>query len=170
MNAKLEEFFLGEIQLKEYWYLFIELLAGHHLFKRTSFMPTVECDPGDYGILKIILDEASPIEREKFILNRDMFCTCRLALKNHGVFPEQRFFGQTFYAAIVRFGYWLLNSGHADPFKSGYYIQLCMRKEFHYIMRDRPGLFVLCFPACVPRLKRSNWLPVDLFRLLASYL
>lgn len=35
---------------------------------------------------------------------------------------------------------------------------------------DRPILFVLCLSACMPRLKRGIWLPVDLIRLLVTYL
>lgn len=37
-------------------------------------------------------------------------------------------------------------------------------------LHDRSALFILCLPACVERIKKDNWLPVELFQLLASYL
>lgn len=43
-------------------------------------------------------------------------------------------------------------------------------EEAMELILDRPILLVLCLPVCVPRLKRNNWLPVDLLRYLATFL
>lgn len=126
-------------------------------------------------ILEVILAEVTPIEGRRLVLREraesDGEELCVVDFESPYDRQEVRTcLGKTLYAAVICFGYWLLKRDPTLNSLSEPWDMLYELKEFHYIRRDRPGLFVLCIPACLPRLKRDNWLPVDLFRLLVSYL